>query len=272
MKPHAHWDEAEMKSKTQTFARILHGVTCLPVLKDLRGVGGGLWLTVETQILRAKLWVSTRLREISILAQHWLHSEPVGLSNGPPKAKGWKGQDAALTISRQAVQRLLVHMPFNVTLPTKGSRPSSNHHCAGTSLQTSLTQQGCCSAAQSCLSLCNPMDCSMPVFPVLHHLLEFAQTHIHWITDVIQPSSPLLPLSPPVLKLSQHQGLFQWVGSSQQGADTKSKKGRDPQLANRVHKYTWDTTLGSDVLWLLDREKDAWDIFCRRPLLQGKET
>ena len=130
----------------------------------------------------------------------------------------------------------------------------------------------CCSVTQPRLSLCNPMDCSMPVFPVLHHLLEFAQTHIHWITDVIQPSSPLLPLSPPVLKLSQHLDLFQWVGSSQQGADTKSKKSRDPHLANRVHKYTWDTTLGSDVLWLLDREKDAWDIFCRQPLLQGQET
>ena len=208
MKPHAHWDEAEMKSKTQTFARILHGVTCLPVLKDLRGVGGGLWLTVGTQILRAELWESTHLREVSILAQHWLHSEPVGYSNGAPKAKGWKGQDAALTISRQAVQRLLVHMPFNVTLPTKGSRPSSNHHCAGTSLHTSLTQQGCWSAAQPCLTLCDPMDCSTPGFPVLHHLLEFAQTHIHWFSDVIQPPHVLSSPFPPDFNLSQYQGLF----------------------------------------------------------------
>ena len=261
-----------MKSKTQSFARTLDGVTCLLVLKDLWGVGGGLWLTVGSQILRAELWESTHQREVSILAWCWLHSEPLGYSNGAPKAKGWKGQDAALTISRQAVQMVPLHMSFNVTLPTKGSRPSSNHHCAGTSLHTRLTQQGCWSAAQPCLTLCDPMDCSTPGFPVLHHLLEFAQTHIHWITDVTQPSSPLLPLSPPVLKPSQHQGLFQWVGSSQQGADTKSKKSRDPHLANRVHKYTWDTTLGSDVLWLLDREKDAWDIFCRQPLLQGQET
>ena len=162
-------------------------------------------------------------------------------------------------------------MPFNVTLPTKGSRPSSNHHCAGTRLQTSLTHQGC-SATQSYPTLCEPMDFSMPGFPVLHHLLEFAQTHIHWIGDVIQPSSPLSPPFPPVLNLSHHQGLYQRVGSSHQGADTKSKKSRVPQLANRVHKYPWDTTVRSDVLWPLDQEKGAWDISCRGPLLQGQET
>ena len=162
-------------------------------------------------------------------------------------------------------------MPFNVILPTKGSRPSSNHHCAGTCLQTSLSHQGC-SATQSCPTLCERMDSSTPGFPVLHHLLEFAQTHIHWIGDVIQASSSLSPLSAPVLSLSQHQGLFQWVGSSHQGADTKSKKSRVPQLANRVHKYPWDTTVWSDVLWPLDQNKGAWDISFRGPLLQGQET
>ena len=238
-----------MKGKTQSFARILDVETCLLVLKDLWRVGGGLWLTVGKQILRAELWENTHLREVSILAQHWIYSEPVGYSNEAPKAKGCKGQDEALTISRQAVQRLPVHMLFDVTLPPKGSRPSSNHHCAGTSLQTSLTQQGCWSAAQPRLTLCDPLDCSKAGFPVFHHLLEFAQTHIHWIGDVIQPSSPLSPPFPPVLTLSQHQGLFQRVGSSHQGEDTKSKS-RVPRLANRVHKYPWDTTLWSDVLAL----------------------
>ena len=57
------------------------------------------------------------------------------------------------------------------------------------------------------------MDCSTPGFPVHHHLLEFAQTHVHWVGDAIQPSHPLLSPSPPPLSLSQHQGLFQWVGS-----------------------------------------------------------
>ena len=56
----------------------------------------------------------------------------------------------------------------------------------------------CCSVAQSCLTLCDPMDCSMPGFPVLHHLPEFAQTHIHWVSDAIQPSHPLSSLLPSV--------------------------------------------------------------------------
>ena len=71
----------------------------------------------------------------------------------------------------------------------------------------------CCSATQSCLTLCHPMDCSMPDFPVLHYLLEFAQTHVHSVGDVIQSSHPLSPPSPPSLSLSQHQGLFQRVSS-----------------------------------------------------------
>ena len=55
------------------------------------------------------------------------------------------------------------------------------------------------------VQLCDPMDCSIPGFPVLHHLPEFAQTHVHWVGDAIQPSYPLLPASAPALSLSQHQ-------------------------------------------------------------------
>ena len=65
-----------------------------------------------------------------------------------------------------------------------------------------------CSAANSCLTSCNPMDCNIPDFPVLHYLLEFAQTHVHWVSDVIKPFHPLSPPSPPALNLSQHQGFF----------------------------------------------------------------
>ena len=57
------------------------------------------------------------------------------------------------------------------------------------------------------------MDCSMPGFPVLYHLPELAQTHVHCVGDAIQPSHPLSSPSPPALNLSQHQGLFQWVSS-----------------------------------------------------------
>ena len=54
------------------------------------------------------------------------------------------------------------------------------------------------------------MNCSMPGFPVIHYLLEFAQTHVHWVSDDIWPSHSLPPSSPPALNLSQYQGLFHW--------------------------------------------------------------
>ena len=60
------------------------------------------------------------------------------------------------------------------------------------------------------------MNWSMPVFPVLHYLPELAQTHVHWVGDVIQPSHPLSSPSPPTFNLSQHQSLFQWVSSFHQ--------------------------------------------------------
>ena len=61
------------------------------------------------------------------------------------------------------------------------------------------------SVAQSCPILCDPMDCSMPGFPVHHHLLQFVQTQVHWVSDAIQPSHPLSSPSPPAFNLSQHQ-------------------------------------------------------------------
>ena len=74
----------------------------------------------------------------------------------------------------------------------------------------------CCrSVAQSCLTLCNPIDCSTPGLLVHHQRLESTQTHVHWVSDAIQPSHPLTPSSS-ALNLSQHQGLFQWVSCSHQ--------------------------------------------------------
>ena len=74
------------------------------------------------------------------------------------------------------------------------------------------------SVAQSCLTLCDPMSCSMPGLPVHHQFLESTQTHVHWVDDAIQPSHPLSCSSPPAVNLSQHQGLFKWVSSSHQVA------------------------------------------------------
>ena len=64
--------------------------------------------------------------------------------------------------------------------------------------------------------LCDPMDCSTPGFPVHHQLPELAQTHVHRVSDAIQPSHPLSSPSPPAFNLPQHQGIFQWVSSLHQ--------------------------------------------------------
>ena len=77
---------------------------------------------------------------------------------------------------------------------------------ASNQLLTQLRHYSVSSIAQSCLTLCNSMDCSTPGFPVHHQLLELAQTHVHRVGDAIQPSYPLLS-PPPAFNLSQHQGL-----------------------------------------------------------------
>ena len=74
------------------------------------------------------------------------------------------------------------------------------------------------SVAQSCPTLCDPMDYSTPDLPVHCQLLEFTQTHVHWVGDTIQRSHPLSSPSPPAFNLSQHQGLFKWLNSSYQVA------------------------------------------------------
>ena len=94
------------------------------------------------------------------------------------------------------------------------------------------------SVAQMCPTLCELMDLSMPGFSVHHQLPEFTQTHVHWVGDVIQPSHPLSPPSPPAFNLSQHQGLFQWVCSSHQGA-----KVLEFQLQHQSFQWTPRTDL-----------------------------
>ena len=74
-------------------------------------------------------------------------------------------------------------------------------------------QYCCCSVVKSCPTVCDLMDCSTPGFSVLHHLLEFVQTHVHCVDDVIQTSHPLSPPSPLTFNLSQHWGLFQSIPS-----------------------------------------------------------
>ena len=94
------------------------------------------------------------------------------------------------------------------------------------------------SVAQSCPTLCNPMNCSTPGLPVHHQLLESTQTHVHKVGDAIQPSHPLSSPSPPALNLSPHQGLFKWVSSSHQVA-----KVLEFQLQHQSFQWTLRTDL-----------------------------
>ena len=91
------------------------------------------------------------------------------------------------------------------------------------------------SVTQSCPTLCDPMDQSTPGLPAHHQLLEFTQTHVHWVSDAIQPSHVLASPSPPAIKLSHHQGLFKWVSSSHQVAKVlefhESGQDREPGRA-----------------------------------------
>ena len=94
------------------------------------------------------------------------------------------------------------------------------------------------SVAQSCLTLCDPVNCSMPGFPVHHQLLEFTQNHVHQVGDAIQPSHPLSSPSP-ALNPSQHQSLFQWVNSSHEVAKV---------LEFQLQHHSFQRTLRTDLL------------------------
>ena len=94
------------------------------------------------------------------------------------------------------------------------------------------------SVAQSCLTLCDRMDCSTPGLPGHHQLPEPTQTHVHWVSDTIQTSHPLSSPSPPAFNLSQHQALFKWVSSSYQVA-----KVLEFQLQHQSFQWTPRTDL-----------------------------
>ena len=100
---------------------------------------------------------------------------------------------------------------------------------------------------QLCLTLCDPMNCSMSAFLILHSLLEFTQTHIHWVSDAIYLLHHLSPPSP-LANLSQHQGLLQWVSSLHQVG-----KGLELQLQ---HQFFWDW-----LVWSPCRPRDSQVFF-----------
>ena len=93
--------------------------------------------------------------------------------------------------------------------PTRHGRSSVTSLSVATLHPLQPLHSCCCSTARSCPIICDPTDCSTPGFPVLHHLPEFTQTHVHQVGDAIQPSHPLSSPSPCTFNLSQHQDLFQ---------------------------------------------------------------
>ena len=96
---------------------------------------------------------------------------------------------------------------YHLILCMLPAHPVWRHRCYFMSIQFS-------SVTQSCPTLCDPMDCSMPGLPVHHQILELIQTHVHWVGDAIQPFHPLSYPSLPTFNLSQHQGLLKLVSSS----------------------------------------------------------
>ena len=104
--------------------------------------------------------------------------------------------------------------------------------------QRSLSSVQFSSVTQSCLTLCDPMDCSTSGPPVRCQHPEFTQTHVHWVGDAIQPSHPLLSPSPPAPNPSQHQSLLQWVNSLHEVAKVLKF-----QLQNQIYQWTPRTDL-----------------------------
>ena len=107
------------------------------------------------------------------------------------------------------------------------------------------------------------MDCSTPSFPVHHQLLEFAQTHVHWVSDAIQPSHPLPSPSLPAFNLSQHQGLFWWVSSSHQVA-----KVLDIQLQHRHWSFSF-SILSNKYSGLISFRMDWFDLLAVQETLKS---
>ena len=144
---------------------------------------------------------------------------------------------------------------------------NSNHDCLHTSITgiKSILIMNMLSITKSCVTLCDPMDWSMPGFLVLHYLPEFPQTHVLWVSGAIQPFHPLLPPSPSALNLSQHgvfsnEPTFQMPGMLQSMGVTKSSikntiKNLKKNTIKNLNSNTLDTTSAqiSKLIWRLSQ-------------------
>ena len=121
-------------------------------------------------------------------------------SHGPFSWSTTRGSPSQVALKSQLLSTALLASPY-LMVPCG--------LCASLLTNNDFPLLCCCSVIKSCLTLCDPTDCSMPSFPVLHCLPESTHIHVHQVGDAIQPSHPLSSPSPPIFNLSQHQGLFQ---------------------------------------------------------------
>ena len=120
--------------------------------------------------------------------------------------------------SRENSPKQGTRMPMDDFLPLLSLNSSTERLPTTVMLKKAFSSVQFSSVTQLCPTLCDPMNRSTPGLPVHHHLPEFTQIHVHWVSDAIQPSHPQSSPSPPAPNPSQHQGLFQWVSSSHEVA------------------------------------------------------
>ena len=169
---------------------------CLPPPLPLRPPG------VRSQTPCVRACVLVPLAALDSLQPQAAHQAPLSMGTLQARTLVW----AAMPSSRGPSQ------PRGRTCAPSSScigKLVLHHWCHPWESQGSLSPAQFSSAAQSCLTRCDPMNRSKPGLPVHHHLLEFTQTHVHRVRDAIQPSHPLSSPSPPAPNHSQHQSLFQ---------------------------------------------------------------
>jgi len=185
---------------------------CWPPIPGHKGNMASIWLFHELLPLKPNHHVVRKPR---------LCGEIVGTCFGPyPQPR--VSQQPALT------PEMWVNKPSNDPRPSFWAAPASLGWA-----EVAVSTSSVSSVAQSCPTLCDPMNRSTPGLPVHHQLLEFTQTHVHRVSDAIQPSHPLSSPSPPAPNPSQHQSLFQWFSSSHEVA-----KVLEFQLQHQAFQWT----------------------------------
>ena len=153
------------------------------------------------------------LKILQARLQQYMNCELPDVQDGFRKARGIRDQTATIHWIIQTAREFQKNIYFCFTDYTKVFDCVDHNK-----LWKILSSVQFSSVAQLCPTLCNPMNRGRPGLPVHHHLPEFTQTHVHRVSDAIQPSHPGSSCSPPATNPSQHQSLFQWVSSSHEVA------------------------------------------------------